>query len=278
MAGREHGGFCPRFFVDNEPSRSAVSGSTAPSVAEIALGAEDTQHALKVLRVRKGDCCQVVTPSGRVYAAVVSAATDPVRVEPTVLLEGATAGAAYRTKVGLVQALARPSLMDYVIEKGTEVGASFFLLVPASGSPRLREEVKADRLKRWRRIAREAAKQSRQTAVPWVDVAESVTSGLDGLSQSCSMTLILEPGAPEYLPHVLRAALARSKRSGGEPAPGQRLCFSLWVGPEGGWTDAELHSVLARGAVMARLGRAILRAETAGPVGVAVTRLELDDW
>lgn len=92
------------------------------------------------------------------------------------------------------------------------------------------------------------------------------------------MMLILEPGAPEDLSHVLGATLARSRHSDGEPAPDQALCLSLWVGPEGGWTDAELHSVLARGAVMARLGRATLRTETAGPVGVAVTRLELDDW
>lgn len=244
----------------------------------MALGAEDSRHAHKVLRVREGDRCEVVTPSGHVYAAIVSVATDPVHVRPAARLEGAAAGAVYRSQVGVVQALARPSVIDYVIEKGTEVGAGFFLLVPTAGSARLPEEASADRLVRWRRIAREAAKQSKQTAVPWVDIAESVGDGLDRTTGSGAMTVILEPEALSDLRHVLRAALAQQEVSGGGPASGLPSCVSLWVGPEGGWTEAELEVFLARGATTARLGQGVLRTETAGPVAVAVARLELGDW
>lgn len=275
---RERPCFCPRFFVEHEPSCSSVLGADVVLETDVVLGAEDSRHALKVLRVREGDRCEVVTPSGRVYAAIVSIATDPVHVTPAARLEGAAAGAVYRTQVGVVQALARPSLMDYAIEKGTEVGAGFFLLVPAAGSARLPEEAKADRLVRWRRIAREAAKQSKQTAVPSVDIAESVGDGLGRMAGSGAMTVILEPGALGDLPHVLRAALSQRGLSGGAPAADLPPCVCLWVGPEGGWTEAELGLFLAGGAAMARLGQGVLRTETAGPVAVAVARLELGDW
>jgi 16S rRNA (uracil1498-N3)-methyltransferase len=277
---RDRLGFCPRFFVEREPPCRASPGAEVASVAEVApgadslpgtdvvLGAEDSHHALKVLRVREGDPCEVVMPSGSVFAAVVSAATDPVHVKAIARLEGAAAGAVYRTQVGVAQALARPSVLDYVIEKGTEVGAGFFLLVPATGSARLPEEAKASRLVRWRRIAREAAKQSKQTLVPWVEVAESVADGLTRLGESGGFSVVLEPSALVDLPHLLRAA------SGASLPP----LVSLWVGPEGGWTEAELGLFRAADAPMARLGQSVLRTETAGPVAVAVARLELGDW
>jgi len=277
-------GFCPRFFVDDEASwsglvtRTGAPGADVVLDADLVLGTEDSRHALKVLRVREGDRCEVVTPSGRAYAAVISVATEPVHVKPAVRLEGAAAGAVYRTQVGVVQALARPSVMDYAIEKGTEVGAGFFLLVPAAGSVRLAEGAKAERLARWRRIAREAAKQSKQTAVPPVDIAESVDDGLGRVAGNGAMTVILEPGAPGDLAHVLREALTQGDRSGGGPAADLPSRVSLWVGPESGWTEAELRLFLAGGATTARLGQSVLRTETAGPVAVVVARLELGDW
>jgi 16S rRNA (uracil1498-N3)-methyltransferase len=50
------------------------------------------------------------------------------------------------------------------------------------------------------------------------------------------------------------------------------------VGPEGGWTAGELDQFTGAGVSTVRLGRSILRTETAGPVAVAVARLALGDW
>ena len=278
LSSRDRGGFCPRFFVEGHPACLGTAESEVAPGVEVTLGPEDSHHALRVLRVREGDRCEVVMPSGRAYAAQVSAATDPLRVEVVSLLTAAAAGAAYRTPVGVVQALARPSVMDYAIEKGTEVGASFFLVVPAAGSPRLRKEAATDRLRRWRKIAREAAKQSRQTVVPTVDAAASVADGVDRIARSGAMMVILDPGAGDDLRRVLRAMPDLGASSGRESSADQMRALALWVGPEGGWTDAEVGLILAKGAAAARLGRGVLRTETAGPVGVAVARLELADW
>lgn len=264
-------GFRPRFFIPVDPPWSFVDpvgvcgreGDLAGS--ELALTDEDSHHALRVLRLSEGDECEVVAGAA-VYAATVRIAANPVRVRLVARLEGAPSGAEYRLKVGLVQALIRPSLVDYVVEKGTEVGASFFLLVAAAGSPARAESAWRDRLGRWRRIAREAAKQSKQVAVPPVDLAGSIDDALDGLRATGALSVALEPGAPEDIPGVLG-------RQGEGPAE-----IALWVGPEGGWAPTEVESLSAAGAEIARLGSSILRAETAGPVALALARFSLGDW
>ena len=171
-------------------------------------------------------------------------------------------------QVGLVQALARPAVMDYVFEKGTEVGASFFLLVRPTGSPK------------WAARPRRATGSIRwQPHRPRGGQAEQAGVGpLGGVrrlrrarrSTTCAAaeawSLVLEPGA-SVDPRRVRCsdpAVRRARR----PVP-----WRLWIGPEGGWTAGETDAVRAGRVTPARLGRSVLRTETAGPVAVAVTRL-----
>jgi 16S rRNA (uracil1498-N3)-methyltransferase len=262
-------GFRPRFFAPQVDHRSFRGVSVDPEAdlcgTELDLGAEDSRHALRVLRLGVGDECEIVTGAA-VYAATVIAAAGPVGVRLITRLEGAAAGASYQIQVGVVQALARPAVMDYVLEKATEVGASFFILAQASGSPRRSGLSGGDRLARWRRITREAAKQSKQIAVPPVEVTSSVEQALRYLSATETLSLVLDPTASVGLQEVLGPHRSR-------PA-----CVALWVGPESGWTAGESEQFSAAGLESARLGRSILRTETAGPVAVAVARLALGDW
>ena len=246
----------------------------APLVGtEVALTPDDSHHALRVLRLKTGDVCEVVVGAA-VYAASVTGATVPVRVVLTARLEGAAAGAVYHSQVGLVQALTRPALLDEVLEKGTEVGASFFVLVPAEGSTQLPPSARAGRLERWRRIVLEAAKQSKHLTVPAVELADSLGGALDAMQVRGALSLLLEPFARVSLAEKL--ARPRAEHAGGGPfgvAP-----VALWVGPEGGWSEAELERCAIAGVEAVRLGQGVLRAETAGPVAVALTRLVTGDW
>jgi 16S rRNA (uracil1498-N3)-methyltransferase len=229
------------------------------------LGLDDSYHALRVLRLGEGDECEVVVGAA-VYAATITVLETPMRVRLTTRLEGAAAGAVYELQVGLVQALGRPAAVEHTLEKGTEVGASFFLLVQAAGSPRRGEASHDARLARWRRIVREAAKQSKQVMVPPVGVMDSVDAALRHLGPGGALSIVLDPGAPTGLREMLERPGPRSAR------------VALWVGPEGGWAKAESDQFSAAGVDTARLGRSVLRTETAGPVAVAVARLALGDW
>jgi 16S rRNA (uracil1498-N3)-methyltransferase len=281
-------GFRPRFFVQRTAAGAASAGAPPNDDligAELALGSQDSRHARTVLRLELGDACEVVVadatgaapgvatdgavPQAAVYAATVSAVGDPVKVRVHERLRDDLAGATYRVQVGLVQALARPAVMDYIFEKGTEVGASFFVLVSAEGSPKWAAASAADRLDRWNRIVREGAKQSKQVSVPAVVFAGAVGRGLDHVAAAGALSLVLQPGASSSLESVL-----------GDPAVRQSVTgpVALWIGPEGGWTDGEAAQFELAGTSPVRLGKSVLRTETAGPVALAVTRLLLGDW
>jgi 16S rRNA (uracil1498-N3)-methyltransferase len=175
----------------------------------------------------------------------------------------------------LVQAVTRPALLDEVLEKGTEVGTSFFMVVPADESTRIPQASVAGRLERWRRIVVEAAKQSKHLQVPTVEWAASLKEALDILRTRSTLCLLLEPSAKMALRERLEppaGAQAPPLAAGGTGA------LALCVGPESGWSERELESFSAAGIEAVRLGQGVLRAETAGPVAVAATRLVIGDW
>jgi 16S rRNA (uracil1498-N3)-methyltransferase len=295
-------GFRPRFFL------SALSDAEASPLAAgttLVLDAEDSHHAVRVLRLKPGDECEVVVGAAAYTATVLPTATVPptetaspkstfqvgLQVRVVERMEGAAAGARYRFEVGLVQAIVRPAAVDWAIEKSTEAGASFILLVQAAGSPGRSLEDSDSRLARWSRIAREAAKQSKQLVVPQVESAASFEKALESLRLRRVVSFLLDPRAERTLYDVLclsgGAPLPLWAAPLGQDAPagpgrkGERAevrGLALWVGPEGGWSEDERERLTGSGAVAVRLGQGVLRTETAGPVATAVARLALGDW
>jgi 16S rRNA (uracil1498-N3)-methyltransferase len=185
--------------------------------------------------------------------------------------------------------------LDWSIEKSTETGAGFFLLLQAAGSTTWSGKDASARLARWSRIAQEAAKQSKQPAVPSVEVVASSAAALDRLNSWGVVSLLLDPDAEQTLFEVLRvwadglgfplaagapgvAGSAATEQAVEDSAALGRGGVALWVGPEGGWTGEERKRLLDAGLVAVRLGRGVLRMETAGPVAMAVARLALGDW
>ncbi len=264
-------GFRPRFFA---PAPTSTADEQPRTGTVITLDAEDSHHALRVLRLRPGDECEVVVGAA-VYAATVlegSAASESkaVRIRLGERLRGAEAGATYGFPVVLVQAVARPSALDWAVEKSTEAGVSRILVVPSAGSPSWSVRELEGRVERWARIAREAAKQSKQPAVPAVEICSSLPAAVERLCTLAAFSILLDPRAEQTL-----YELVGSQMSGGRS---DITGVALWIGPEGGWSEEERESLVRAGLTPARLGRGVLRTETAGPVAVAVTRLALGDW
>lgn len=225
------------------PPRLLVPGPLPVPGARLALPDEERRHA-RSQRLRDGDEVTLLDGTGgRARAtladsgavAVVGVLEEP-RGEPS-------------RAVTVLLAAAEPGRVEWALEKGTECGATAFVLCVAARSQRSHVTALAGRLPRLRRVVAEAAKQCDRTLVP------SVTGMLDlpaALAGAPRPLFVASPGAPP-------------------PAEEEWAGGSIAIGPEGGFTPSEEEAFREAGARFVGLGNRILRLETA--VAVALARL-----
>ena len=205
----------------------------------------EARHVLKVLRGRDGDPLEVVDADGRLFLAELGAGDEARVLE---VLEGYE-----EVGLSLYQAVPKGGRMDLVVEKATEVGAT--KIVPLLTERGLVRPGDA-KVGRWRRVAEAAARQSLRMVVP--EVAQPVS-----FSEA-----VREAGGEGVLLHN-EPDLAPLEALVSAPA-------SLFVGPEGGWSEEELQAAEEAGLALAQLGPYRLRSETAGVVAAARARAALE--
>jgi 16S rRNA (uracil1498-N3)-methyltransferase len=152
--------------------------------------------------------------------------------------------------------------MEWAIEKCTELNVSRIVPVIASRTEKHLALAAEKRVERWRRIAREAAEQSRRTGPP--EIADPVKLNEAVTSIGAEVRLVLDESEHD-------ATLVELLHGGRDVSS-----LALAVGPEGGWTREELQSFGGSQWLAASLGDTILRAETAAIAAVAVARSSLD--
>ena len=138
---------------------------------------------------------------------------------------------------------------EWAVEKVTELGATRITPVIAHHTDVHLARAAVKRVERWRRIAREAAQQSRRPRIPTIDDPCKLGDGL--CSFVSGSRLVLAESERE-------ASLADFLYSSAVQSP-----LVIAVGPEGGWTPQELSDFSGSGWKSVSLGRRILRAETA---------------
>lgn len=213
-----------------------------------ALTPEQARY-LSVLRLSPGDFVELFDGSGRrVRAELVAGGFRVVEELP--------AGAARRTDVVLVQALAKGEKMDLVVQKAVELGASRILPLAAERAVvRLEGERAAGRAERWRKVAQEAARQCGRADVPRVDEPGGWESVFSLLREQDRVAVLLDPEA-----HELRlGAAVRGAAS-----------VLIAVGPEGGFSPEERERAAREGMLAASLGPLVLRTETAGLAALSI--------
>lgn len=230
----------PHFFVES----SRILGE------EVVLDPEDTRHLVTVRRGRAGDLISVSDGAGRLIEARVTSTTGgEVRAE---ILSDAFEEAS-RPAITVVWGLAKGGKVEHGVRALVELGVSEVAVFGSGRSvPRWDTARKASAHSRWAAVAREAAKQSRQTRLPRV-------LGPLGLDEAGALVAARHPGfvADPEAGQGLRAALP-------EDVP-ERL--GVVVGPEGGLSAGELEHFVRSGAYPVSFGSRILRTENA-PVAV----------
>jgi 16S rRNA (uracil1498-N3)-methyltransferase len=222
------------------------------------LKGEQAAHLIRVLRAQAGTECDVVA-GDRVWRAVISGVDgDAVRFS---LLSEVEAEPALR--VTLLLSVFKFDRMEWIIEKATELGAERFIPIAARRSEKHLVQAAATRVERWRRVAREAAKQSRRSDVPAVQELLPLKAAVQIKATKPGLNLLL---AEQERSTTLYAAMQSALLLPITEKPAVHLA----VGPEGGWTAEEESLFASAGWQPVSLGPRILRAETAGITAMAV--------
>ena len=241
--------------------------------ALVEVTGDEARHAVRVSRLRVGEHTLIGNGAGSIGAGEV---THVTRDAFTVRIDDARMSPRPTTQTVLVQALAKGDRDERAIEQATEFGVDVVVPFEASRSVSRWGEQKAERgVQKWSRIVREAAKQSLR---PWVpDVKRPVDTA--GLTQRAKFgpLIVLHPGADRSLSNWVNEHLLRtepdshsSRQSASE--------LTVVVGPEGGFTSAELEELATAGAHLLSLGDTVLRTSSAGPAALAVLNVALGRW
>jgi 16S rRNA (uracil1498-N3)-methyltransferase len=236
-----------RFFVD--PSK--IAGSRA-----LVTGSE-AKHLVSVLRLGVGAQVQLFDGTGTTYQAEISTLSKGC-VE--FIISSRDEPAEMKARLFLGQALLKGKKMDMVIQKTTELGVAglypfFSEYVSVADESGDRAE---RRLERWQKISREACKQCNFPTPPSIFPVSGFDKMLEETVQlRCEVKLIFwEDEKNQGLQKVI----------GDFPFSSAMIL----IGPEGGFSVAEVKKAESAGFRPVTLGRRILRAETAAIASTAI--------
>jgi len=237
--------------VDKRARRFFLARTPAEGRPDLAPG--DTEHALRVLRLSRGDRLIGLDGRGGAWPLVVRSAgrgrleldpDGPVRIDPP---PGSPGAALPWIEIALPWP--KGNHLEEMLDRLTQLGAASIaeLACERGGA---RGALDGARRARAERVLREACKQSGRTWLPELRSAPSAVAGT---------RLLLDPSTESSLVDRMRSEERSAERT-----------WTVLVGPEGGFTDGERAAFVAEGAIPVSLGPHVLRLETAAEAAMAI--------
>lgn len=220
------------------------------------------EHLARVLRAQPGMEADVVAGGHVFHAEIAAVSATEVRFNLVTEVQADPA-----LPVTLLMAVYKFDRMEWAIEKATELGVAAIAPVIAQRSEKHLAQAAAKRADRWRRIAHEAAQQSRRSDVPLIHPPTSLAVYVKSASKASRIVL-----AEQERSMTLRRLVDEAAQAAGDEMP----VLEIAVGPEGGWAPPEEALFDANGWKAATLGPRILRAETAAIAALSVLASALE--
>ena len=231
----------------------------------ITIEGSDVNHIKNVLRMKPGEEISVSNGmDGKEYrCGIVSMEEERIICELRFVKED---GMELSSRVYLFQGLPKADKMELIIQKAVELGVHEIIPVATKRCVVKLDEKKAgSKIARWQAIAEAAAKQSKRRIVPQVC---NVMTFAQALKRASQMDVKL-------IPYELAEGMDKTKSIIAHLQPGQDI--AIFIGPEGGFEEAEIDNALAAGIQPITLGKRILRTETAGFTIMAWIMYQLEE-
>lgn len=237
------------FYINKEDIRENIATITG----------EEAQHISRVLRMKKGDSVTLCDGEGMFYDAVLSGFDEKnVTAEISNSYKAPTEPG---VEITVFQGVPKNPKLETVIQKLTEIGA--VRLVPVDTVRAVAKLDKSAKVERLRKIAKEAAKQSKRGIVPEVTDPVSFKKAVE-MAKEADLALI--PYEEETEMSIKKALSGKNPKT-----------VSVMIGPEGGFDKNEIKLAMDAGIQSVTLGKRILRTETAPLTVVSVILYELGE-
>lgn len=226
-----------RIFVDSIQPTTTVSG-------------DEFHHSVRVVRLRAGEEVELFDAAGHAARGTVEA----IERDRAVIAAGAPLPSRESPlALHLAMAVIQLEKFELVLQKATELGVHSFLPL-ITDRIELRRERFAGKMERWERIVFEAVKQCGRARVPRIE------------EPAAFRDIVARPGTKIFFDaDQERHAIPALQEA------------TLFIGPEGGWSDDELDLARERQCLFERLGPRRLRAETAAIVATSVIASRFGD-
>lgn len=215
----------------------------------VTVTGDEFHHSVRVVRVRAGEEVEVFDRTGRVARGTIETLD---RDRATVRIDEEIASREANVAIHLAMAIIQLEKFELVLQKATELGVQSIIPL-VTDRIELRRERYLGKHERWNRIVFEAVKQSGRSIFPLVEEPRTFAE------------VVARPG---------QKILFDADR---DPSSSQAGEVTLFIGPEGGWSDEELELARTHGCSFERLGPRRLRAETAAIVACALVAARSGD-
>jgi len=215
----------------------------------IRLDPREESHLFKILRARPGDRVRLLDGHGTTGVAVVGQGRE-LRLESKATMPPPS------RRLHLYFAPPKKQKLDSLLKQSVELGVD--VLVPVLCERSVVQPGESSVGGRWTDLLFEACKQSGNPFLPAVCAPVPFAEAVARARETCS------------------ALVVGSNRTGIALELGNAPDVAFFVGPEGGFTDAEMDTLTAAGALPLRIGSWTLRVETAAAAGLGVLNVLMD--
>ncbi len=209
----------------------------------VTLSSDDSYHITKVMRMNVGDNIELVS-NNKLYIAEIIKTTPNVIVKKNSIQESFDTN----TNIDIAQSIVVEQKMDYILQKGTELGVNKFIPLIVDRNVVKLNNKSDKKQKRWQTIVKEAAEQSKRLEVPTV-------------ANPCNIKELAK------LDYDLKILCSVNETSKNIKTVLSNISISdrilVVVGSEGGFTNLEEQELIKNGFVSVSLGNRVLRTETA---------------